>query len=279
MISTRLMSEDRQMMMIHTFYSLSIVLTAYIFGTFPEKFYMAHVIKTVFYLITRYISFKQRKYHYYMIDYCYFVNIFSVYVSLFNANNLQLQKLIFVAANGPLALSVILFKNKIIYHSADQNTSVFIHVSSMLASYCYRWNTIHENEIGDESWVSFILLGIGFYMTWSIVYSIIMFMLLRKRIVEKGNMTMFDWAINNTNLTILKKKSSNEKVRQFMYTIVHATLSVIALSIAPVFWYYQKLHFAYITFIIVSAFWNGSSYYVRLEKIKKEQKEQSAKKN
>lgn len=265
-------STDLQTRFTHTFYSLSIVLTAYFLGALPEKFYLLHVAKTTFYLLARFFSFKKRGFHYYMCDYCYFVNLFSLYVALVDPENLTFQKLLFVAANGPLALSVILFKNRVVFHSADQNTSVFIHVSSMLMSYCYRWNTPHLQQFSNESWLSFVMLGFGFYMLWSIVYGIVMYVILRDHILSKGNMTMFDWAIKNTKLSALKNITTNEKTQQLLYSVFHGILVSIALLISPIFWYYQWLHFAYVLFIIANAFWNGSSYYVRLENIKNEEK-------
>lgn len=116
------------------------------------------------------------------------------------------------------------------------------------------------------------MLGFGFYMLWSIGYGIIMYAILRDHILSKGNITIFDWAINNTKLSTLKNITINEKTQQVLYLIFHGILVSIALLISPIFWYYKWLHFVYILFIIANAFWNGSSYYVRLEKIKNEEK-------
>jgi hypothetical protein len=94
-----MLSHELQTSISHTLYSLIIILTAYIIGAFPEKFYLLHVTKTLVYLILRFYSFKKRKFHYYMFDFCYIVNLFSLYVVLFNPNNLILQKILFVTAN------------------------------------------------------------------------------------------------------------------------------------------------------------------------------------
>jgi hypothetical protein len=248
----------------HTFYSLVIILTAYIMGGFPEKFYLLHGAKIAVYLLLRFYSFKKRKFHYYMCDYCYFVNLFSLYVSFVDPHNLTLQKILFVTANGPLALSIIVFKNKIVLHSIEQNTSVFIHLSAMLLSYVYRWNSnnYHNTDLNNESWISFVVSGCILYMIWSIFYGIMMFFVLRERILSRGNMTMFDWAIQETGLSNLKKISANEKIQQILYSCFHATMVFIAFIISPIFWYHQGLHFGYIMFIITNAFWNGSKYYV-----------------
>jgi hypothetical protein len=144
----------------------------------------------------------------------------------------------------------------------DQNTSVFIHLSAMLLSYVYRWNINLNSNLNDESWLSFIVYGFIFYMLWSIFYGIMLFFVLRKRIISRGNATMFDWSIQETKLSLLKKISENEKIQQFLYSFIHCIMVCIAFIIAPIFWYYQTIHFCYIIFIISIAFWNGSKYYV-----------------
>ncbi len=270
-------SSEFQTSLSHTFYSLVIILTAYIIGGFPEKFYLLHVAKTTIYLLLRFYSFKKRKFHYYMCDYCYFVNMFSLYVSLIDPHNLTLQKILFVAANGPLALSIIVFKNKIVLHSMDQNTSVFIHLSAMLLSYVYRWNLDLYGKnvnLNNESWISFVISGFVFYMIWSVTYCIMMFFVLRERILSRGNMTMFDWAIQETGLSKLKKISANEKIQQILYSCFHGIMTFIAFMIAPIFWYHQGLHFCYIIFIIANAFWNGSKYYIHKMNVVQEKKKE-----
>jgi hypothetical protein len=268
-----MLSQELQISISHTLYSLIIILTAYIIGGYPEKFYLLHVAKTIIYLVLRFYSFRKRKFHYYMCDFCYFVNLFSLYVILCDKNNLILQKILFVTANGPLALSIILFKNKIVLHSMDQNTSVFIHLSVMLLSYVYRWNDDNFSKninLYNESWLSFIIYGSIFYMIWSIFYIIMLFFVLRERILSRGNITMFDWAINETPLSNLKKLSTNEKVQQILYSCFHCIAVSVAFMIAPIFWYSQTLHFCYIIFIIANGFWNGSKYYIhKMQKLEK----------
>lgn len=260
--------EDILKQLIHTFYLVSICFTSYIFGAFPQQFYYLHGIKTIVYLALRYWSFKKRKYHYYMMDYCYFVNLLSLYVCFVHPENIILQKMLFVGSNGPLALSVVMLKNRVIFHSADHNTSVFIHVSCMLLSYCMRWHTVYLANNDNESWLSFIIWGILLYSIWACIYIFIMFMVLRDRIKLRGNMTMFDWAINQTKLSKLKKFISSEKIQQAFYSVAHGTVITMALIISPVFWYYKHLHFAYVMFILTMSFWNGSRYYVKLEKMR-----------
>jgi Protein of unknown function (DUF2838) len=254
-----MISEQLQTRLNHTLYLVIIVLTAYIWGAFPDKFYLLHSLKTISYLFLRFVSFKQRKFHYYMCDFCYIVNLFSMWVSFVSPQNLTMQKILFVTANGPLALAVIVFKNKVVLHSMDQNTSTFIHISAMLLSYIYRWHYLIDYQ--NESWLSLSLLGIGFYFAWAAVYGILMFVVLRDRIVDKGNMTMYDWAIEKTGLAKLKKFTDNEKVLQFVYMCIHGFFTCLSFFISPLFWYNQLLHFGYILLIITMAFWNGSSYY------------------
>lgn len=257
-----MISEETQIRIIHTFYLTSIVLSSFLFGAYPTIFCYVHGLKTFVYLFLRFFSFKQKKFHYYMCDFCYFVNFFSIYVSFFNSS-LILQKILFAVANGPLAISVIIFRNKIILHSFDHNTSTFIHISAMLLSFVLRWNG-ENNNINDSSWLMISLCGLCFYLVWMVFYSYIMFFCLRERIINKGNMTLFDWALDNTLLSHLKY-FSDEKVRQVIYMCIHFIFCGLCIIISPIFWYNKMLHLVYIVFIIGNAFWNGSYYYSKLK--------------
>jgi hypothetical protein len=258
-ISVSKFSDETKTRIYHTFYTLIIVITAYLFGAYPRQFYILHIIKTMAYLFLRSFSFSKKNYQYYMFDYCYFVNLFSLYVLLINPTNVFLQKILFVSANGPLVLSIIVFKHKFVFHPTNHNIFAFIHLSAILLSYNYRWGK-STKMIQNESWMSFVIGGCMLYIVWLMIYAILMCIMLIKHIISNGYETC---GVRDIKLVNLKKISSNEKIQQILYSCVYGLSIIIALLFAPVLWYSQTLHFVYVLFIIASAFWNGSKYYVK----------------
>jgi hypothetical protein len=185
-----------------------------------------------------------------------------VYVTIFEPSNIYLQKILFVSANSPLPLSVLAFSNRLVFHSLDFIVSLFIHVSCMILTYVFRWNVLQNTiDISNDNYFEFIINGYMLYLSWASLYFIVMYIILRKRIVKNGNETMFDWAIEHTIISKIKNITKNDYIRQIIYTLIHATLVFCSMLIAPLLWYYKWLHFVYVLFIITIAIWNGSSHY------------------
>lgn len=247
----------------HTLTTAIIFITIYTFGAFPNYFYILHSLKVFVYFLTRFYSWKQKKFHYYMFDFCYFANIIYVVISFVYPDNITLQKMIFVCANGPLATAVIILNNRIVYHSQDFTVSSFIHMSPMLLSYITRWNTQfsdHKEIISFENYGYQIFLAIILYICWFVPYYILLYGILYHRTIEKNNITMFDYAVSSS-FTFIKNITQKRRLQQFIYSIFHFICFFIASLISPLFWYYKELHFAYIILITIIAIWNGSNYY------------------
>lgn len=245
----------------HTLTSFVIFFTIYIFGAFPEKFYILHTLKVILYFAMRFYSWKQKKFHYYMFDFCYFMNIIACVGSIYFNDNIILQKIIFTCSNGPLAFAVIFLGNKLVYHSNDYIVSSFIHTSPMLLSYINRWNiSKFSDEITLYNYFEHIYYSIIMYFVWFIPYYIILYILLYYRTIEKNNMTMFDYSVEN-KLKFIKKITQKRRLQQIIYSIIHFTFYSMTIFISPLMWYNQTLHFCHIVFIILVSIWNGSSYY------------------
>jgi general stress protein CsbA len=185
-------------------------------------------------------------------------SIFEMYLH----DNIKYQKMIFICANGPLALAVIILSNKLVYHSDDFIISSFIHTSPMLLSYINRWivNKNLNESLSLLNYTEFIFLGLILYFVWVMPYYVTLYGILYKRTIEKNNETMFDYSIKN-KLSFIINITSNRRLQQAIYSCIHLILVIITMMIAPIFWYNKFLHFCYIIFIVTISIWNGSSYY------------------
>jgi hypothetical protein len=121
------------------------IMTAVIATRLPQHFWLWHITKSLFYIPWRYVRFRRVRAQLYLLDWCYVVtwliNIFALLALVTAASGPPAgesaigRKLViagFAMASGPLAWSVFIFRNSLVFHDIDNLTSVFIHLSPLL---------------------------------------------------------------------------------------------------------------------------------------------------
>ena len=122
--------------------------TAILAFRWPMHFWLWHLVKTFVLVPWRYVRFKATKSELYLLDWCYVVSwlinglaLFAVLVNgaEYGSLNRELVRAGFAMASGPLAWSVFVFRNSLVFHDIDNMTSVFIHLSPAMLFWCIRW--------------------------------------------------------------------------------------------------------------------------------------------
>jgi hypothetical protein len=72
-------------------------------------------------------------------DVCYYVNSALLLYCWVAPSMPQLFHAIYALTHGPLLMAVALFRNSLVFHSADKLTSAFIHISPFLLTHLIRW--------------------------------------------------------------------------------------------------------------------------------------------
>lgn len=117
--------------------------TTFIVGKWPHDiYYKYHVFVIIALLAARVVHFRLKKWHYYMYDFCYYSNLMIVYYLAVEPKNEILFKAFFVFSQGTLGISIMAFKNAMIFHKIDFITSVAIHLLPLVTSWNLRWYTI-----------------------------------------------------------------------------------------------------------------------------------------
>ena len=89
----------------------------------------------------RYLTYKAIKNQFFMLDFCYFLNVSVLLQSLactpssdsgfcgswFKSN--------FMLSHGPIALAILAWKNSLVFHSLDKMTSFYIHIMPVRGSW------------------------------------------------------------------------------------------------------------------------------------------------
>ena len=131
---------------------MNVGFTSFIIARWPQHFWIVHAIKSCLLLTSRYFRFKKQGWELYLLDFCYFATYMSVLgclmcmariyfgkISIVAEYNYIFVRALFTLVNGPLAWSILIFRNSLVFHDVDRTTSTFIHLSPALLSWCIRW--------------------------------------------------------------------------------------------------------------------------------------------
>jgi Protein of unknown function (DUF2838) len=105
----------------------------------------------------RFYRYKNRSWHYYLFDYCYFVNLLNTFVILFEPKNKYLFFMLFTNACGPIMNYFFCFRSKISFEDIDGMTNFFMHYSPGLLCLVLRfYNQDSEYFITATEWDSLV---------------------------------------------------------------------------------------------------------------------------
>lgn len=264
----------------------NLVFSTFLLSRYPHCYWIWHTIKMSILLVCRYLDFKARKLQFFLLDYCYTVNFWSFLyllicylkanipmfsqLNIFNIYGPTLFRVAFSWCVGPLALSVLVFRNSLVFHSSDHLVILAVHYSPNLAFYGLRWfnkdlettfpNTFHiscnDSSCG-ASFTDLIVLPIIFYIIlWTIPYSSLFFVFGKKTIEDGGYHTMYETMKNHV---VIRKCIGDGG--PYAYMFLHLLLCSVSYFVALPLWGNFYAHTAYLIALLVIAIHNGGTYY------------------
>jgi len=181
----------------------------------------------------------------------------------------------FINATGPLALAVLCFNHALIFHSYAHMTSVIVHVSPMMLMFGLRWNydarfnichdkTLRCHDVGPlELWYNAMVY---FYLWWSLLYFLFIFILLGNYIERNCYQTLWDRILTMGALGKFFKRLLDrfpKIVVQGVYLLIHLIYSSIGMGIAVILFHHRLAHFVYIVCLLAATAWNGAEFYLK----------------
>ncbi|EKX48936.1 hypothetical protein GUITHDRAFT_46972, partial [Guillardia theta CCMP2712] len=262
-----------------TFGVLGITLTEYVMLCRPESFrwYYAMIMSPL--LVMRWVMYRQVKWQYFLIDFCYWVNglCFLVIAGPWSRSPILWQTL-FISANGPLLIAILAWRNSFVFHSVDKVTSVYIHLFPSLFTWCERW---HGDEAAKQPMTldGWLMSPLKFYMLWQIFYLVQTEVIDRKKLDDDPTIkTSLRWLAQDKrsapnkialklcrSMRIMDDKESFDH-HNFKTKVVFVAMQLLytILCFLPTGLVYQSffLHSALIIFIFAASVWNGANYYI-----------------
>ena len=118
---------------------------AFLLGKYPDT----HFIRFVTIIVTIHVSIRvvynyQKRWIFFMTDFCYFANMALFFFLYVSPKNETLFKMVYMQANGPIAVAIFLFRCTFAIHKPDMITGVLVHVSPFIITNLIRWHFIPD---------------------------------------------------------------------------------------------------------------------------------------
>lgn len=248
---------------------------------YPERMNATYLSVIVILLLpVRYVVYRSRKWHYFMLDFCYFTN-YALVLAIATRSSL-LWRCVFVWANGPVAAAIVGWRNSLVFHSLDKVTTFAIHSLPMLVTLADRWlhsgGVLASGKDSDDD-AAYFLPALAGYVLWQVLYWI------KTEIVDRdmldgdpAMLTSLRWIVSNKKGCMHRVASRLAKATgalregdavnskslriklifvtcQLLYTVVCMALPVLVLRRS------FACHLVFFVLMMSAAVWNGATFY------------------
>lgn len=249
-------------------------------GMAPYLLPASYIVKLVALLAVRVLLYKRKRWHYYMFEMCYLVNVLFILALLVPFKTPTIFFSIWGLANGPMLSAVATMNNSLVFHSLDKITSLMIHFDAPLTLFALRW-VIDYDEDNTKKYVSrhlykivteypkasiqsVIIPSIALYLIWQLLYWIFIWELQAEKI-KSGHQTTLSRVIEDrgsfyhkaTLLFGIRWQPLLFALLQLLYTIVLVPIAALMLNS-------MALHIASLVTAMFIATYSGANYYLEV---------------
>ncbi|XP_052200159.1 glycerophosphocholine acyltransferase 1 [Diospyros lotus] len=258
----------------------------FVLGARPQDIPYVYCFFYVTFVPLRWIYYRFKKWHYYLLDFCYYANTIFLVMLLFYPRNEKLFMVCFSFAEGPLAWALIVWRCSLVFSSLDKLVSVLIHLLPGIVFFTLRWwdpaffAAMHPEGTAQRAswpyaenrsylWTWLFLVPLAAYTLWQVLYFLIVNVLRRQRLLRDPEvMTSY------RELSKKAQKANNvwwrlsgllgEQNRLFMYILLQMIFTVATTALAvPIFLSY-RLHVIFQILKVSATIWNGGSFLLEV---------------
>ncbi|KAF5458796.1 hypothetical protein F2P56_022801 [Juglans regia] len=258
----------------------------FLLGARPQDIRYVYCLFYVIFVPLRWIYYRFKKWHYYLLDFCYYANTIFLVHLLFYPKNEKLFMVCFSFAEGPLAWALIVWRCSLVFSSFDKTVSVLIHLLPGLVFFTIRWwdpatfAAMHPEGtsrraswpyVEDKSylWTWLFVVPLVAYTLWQVLYFLIVNVLRRQRLLRDPEvMTSYrelsKKAQKANNLWWRLSGLLGDQNRMFMYIVLQGIFTVATMALTvPIFLSYE-LHVIFQLLKVSASVWNGGSFLLEV---------------
>nr|GEU68039.1 uncharacterized membrane protein C776.05-like [Tanacetum cinerariifolium] len=173
----------------------------FILGARPQDVRHIYVLFYITFVPLRWIYYRYKKWHYYLLDFCYYANTIFLVMLLFYPRSQKLFMVTFSFAEGPLAWALIVWRCSLVFSSVDKLVSVLIHLLPGVVFFTMCWwdpvffEAMHPEGIAQgDSWRQIenksylctwlFTVPLFAYVLWQVLYFLIVNVLRQQRLLK-----------------------------------------------------------------------------------------------
>eukprot|EP00887_Chlorella_sp_A99_P004760 scaffold4.g4760.t1 len=276
-------------------------LAAYWLGRSPETFHRLYTAQAravlrpararlppaVVLFALRWATYRWQRFHYYLLDFCYFANLLLLAQLWLWPTSVPLIRVCFAFNCGPLLWSIVLFRNSLVFHSLDKITSHFMHWFPALVSWATRWHpsptlqaraaaALDADPALRAQWEAaglweLCLLPMLPYLLWAVLYYIKIFVVSSQRIRDRGYHTLFSYITSRRSLYSKARclaataemvvLHSPKRLQPLVYMAVHLLLTATAQTAGWLWWHSHLAHTALLSLVFAVSSYGGATFY------------------
>lgn len=246
-------------------------------GAFPAVVPVLYSVEYIAVMTVRFIRWRPLKWHYLMLDFCYFANIYILAVLWVLPKDGRLFQIAFAMANGPMAWGAVLFQNALSFNDMDRQTSLMLHLVPAIVTYCMRWQvpsspeSTHPllykpiNESALASCVSplyLILCPIVAFCCYQMLYYLFVQRLpfLRRRIEgDKDALTTYRWLFRHRSGGLYNAISVfGQPWRVIMFGVYYSIAAAITTTFTYAYFHLQWLHGMFLLVVTLQSVYHAA---------------------
>ncbi|KAF5179254.1 membrane protein [Thalictrum thalictroides] len=258
----------------------------FVLGARPQDIPYVYCFFFVTFVPLRWIYYRFKKWHYYLLDFCYYANTIFLVMLLLYPRNEKLFMVCFSFAEGPLAWALIVWRCSLVFSSVDKIVSVLIHLLPGIVFFTIRWwdpatfEAMHPDEASFRAswpyvenksylWTWLFVVPLVAYTLWQVAYFLIVNVLRRQRLLRDPEvMTSY------RELSKKAQKANNiwwrlsgllgDQNRMLMYILFQAAFTVATMALTvPIFLSYE-MHVFFQILKVSASIWNGGSFLLEV---------------
>ncbi|KAL0225041.1 hypothetical protein RCL1_002953 [Eukaryota sp. TZLM3-RCL] len=244
---------------------IGLVALEFIFLSFPAFFPLVYVILLIPLVIVRYFIYRKLKYHYFVLDFCYFASVLNVVLLLAFPTSTLLFQICFFYAVGPLTVAINIWRNSY-YPKLDNLTSLYLHIMPSLVMYNLKWRLPLGSSLPPRMLPSSFPAALLLYVLWQTFYLVATEVLSSSLKKDEMIMTSLRWIRKNAGKgTILGKVFGifPTKLHWAVFAVIQICYTLLTMLPAFLIYRFKYLHVVLIVVSLVTSIYNGSQYHFR----------------
>ena len=240
--------------------------------TKPMYYPLFNAFTVLIMLAHRVYEFSLYKWEFYLIDFCYLINLIVIAFSLYFKKSLTLFLISFGFSMGPIFFAIFVFRHAYVFHNTVKFTSLWTHTSPPLTMFLIRWFDYDQVYIGTEILNSqpfdiYFLLKYAIslssiYVIWAAIYYVLQFKVCSTYIKTNRCETQFDYTYSKGGIGRKQILVFGEMHKEIGFMYLHMKWVMLTSSVSLIFFmsYYIGL-IVVVVFHLVPVYF-ASTYYI-----------------